>query len=150
MDGQVLWSEEGTTRGDPLAMPTYALATIPLIDDHSGIVCGRCLRCWLSTFHPCLVGSHRILRSRLWIPRKCLQDVARCEGAIPVQGLGAVQVNITSCGRPYLGAPLGSDEEFVTKKVQEWSEQLLDVAITQPHVTFTTFVHGYTGADPGN
>ena len=31
MDGEVLYSSEGTTRGDLLAMPMYALATIPLI-----------------------------------------------------------------------------------------------------------------------
>ena len=32
VDGISLFSEEGTTQGDPLAMPFYALATVPLIN----------------------------------------------------------------------------------------------------------------------
>ena len=37
LDGQVLWPEEGTTQCDPLVMPMYALATILLSDQLSGI-----------------------------------------------------------------------------------------------------------------
>ena len=49
----------------------------------------------------------------------------------------------------YLRIPLGKEKfvkKFVTKKVQEWSEQLLElanIATTQPHATFTAFGHGY-------
>ena len=37
IDGKVLWSEEGTTKGDPPAMPFYAIATVPLINDLSSV-----------------------------------------------------------------------------------------------------------------
>ena len=36
VDGDTLLSQEGTTQGDPLIMPMYALATIPLVKKLKG------------------------------------------------------------------------------------------------------------------
>ena len=75
VDGQVLWSEEGTTQGDPLAMSLYALATIPLIDLLSSI--RDVTQVWYAddasaagVLTPPLgvVGLHQFLRTRLCVP----------------------------------------------------------------------------------
>ena len=58
-------------------------------------------------------------------------------------------VNITSSGRPYLGAPLGSSEfteQFVQEKVNNWISSLSllsDIAKAQPHAAYAAFTHGF-------
>ena len=57
-------------------------------------------------------------------------------------------VNITSDGRPYSGASIGSQEfmeDYVRSKVKIWSSNLAhlsEIAKSQPHASFTALTHG--------
>ena len=57
-------------------------------------------------------------------------------------------VNITTSGRPYLGALIGSEqfvEEFTKSKVDSWVSNialLSEIAKSQPHAAFTALTHG--------
>ena len=59
------------------------------------------------------------------------------------------QINITSEGRPYLGAALGTQEyvrAYVSEKVRKWIDELntlSTIAATQPHAAFAAFIHGF-------
>ena len=56
---------------------------------------------------------------------------------------GGTNMNITTEGRPHLGAPLGTQkfaQQFVTEKVTQWCEELEKLATfadTQPHAAYT-------------
>ena len=120
VDGIVLFSEEGTTQGDPLAMPLYALAITPLIsrlgdisdvvqvwyaDDASAAGSLSSIRSWwdhLSSMGPTF--GYFANASKTWlITKDSLLGKAR-------EIFHDTQVNITSQGRPHLGAPLGSQD----------------------------------------
>ena len=158
VDGQALWSEEGTTQGDPLAMPLYTLATIPLINHLSNI--SDIKQVWyaddasaagtLSSLHSwwndlCHSGPHfgyHANASKTWLITK-EQHISRARELF----MGS-EVNITSQGRPYLGAALGSDEfceQYIIKKVSQWKELVLlaKIATTQPRASFAAFIHGF-------
>ena len=67
-----------------------------------------------------------------------------------VEAFADTDVKVTSTGRPYLGAALGTEEyiqEFVTNKVQQWTgelEQLATISHSQPHAAHAAFTHGMT------
>ena len=154
-----LLSHEGTTQGDPLAMPLYALATKPLIDalkrdnptvkhvwyadDASAGGSISSLKQWwdaISSLGPSF-GYH-VNPSKTWLLTKSnhLQFAQEI--------FGESEVNITSDGRPVLGAAIGTDsfiEEFVSKKVQGWVEEiekLASFADSQPHAAYSSLTHG--------
>ena len=57
-------------------------------------------------------------------------------------------MNVTSYGRPYLGAAIGSREyskTYVESKTNEWLSNvkcLADIALTQPHAAYSALTHG--------
>ena len=73
--------------------------------------------------------------------KECYESVAR-------DIFSDTNVHITTTGRPYLGAPLGSDQyvtEFIQSKVETWKSIVLalsEIAFCQPHVAYSAFTHG--------
>lgn len=131
LGSNTLLSQEGTTQGDPLAMPFYALATKPLIDtlttdtpnlkqiwyadDATAVGKISDLKKWwdnLSKIGPSF--GYFVNPKKSWLVTK--------DGAISIasQTFGDSEVNITTEGRPMLGSPIGKPEftsNFVKGKV---------------------------------
>ena len=156
VDNDVILSQEGTTQGDPLAMAMYGLATIPLIrkldspckqvwyaDDSAAFGSLEQLRSWwdrLTTEGPRF--GYFANSSKTWLITKD-QYLHNAANIFADSG-----VNITSHGRPYLGAPLGPPEfveEYFSSKVEEWTSSitvLSEIAVSQPHAAYSALTHG--------
>ena len=158
IDGDIILSQEGTTQGDPLAMPMYALATLPLIrrltfdvkqvwyaDDAASTGSLENLRKWwdeVSSKGP--LYGYFANASKTWL---VVKDEFRDAGNDLFKGTG---VKITSEGRPHLGAALGCNayvSQFVSEKISEWGKELdllSAIAKTQPHAAYAAYTHGLT------
>ena len=159
VDGSTLFSEEGTTQGDPLAMPFYALATTPLIQYLSNIQVqqtwyaddaaagGKLIhvrKWWEEVVHRGPSFGYFPNPAKTWL----LMVVKNTVAAEAKHIFSNSGIQITSHGRPYLGSPLGSPEfinDFVSEKVSQWKsalENLNEVARSQPHVAYAAFTRG--------
>ena len=156
VSGEVILSEEGTTQGDPLAMPMYALATVPLINQLHGTVdqvwyaddacaCGSIqdLLIWWNQF--CIKGpafGYFVNAPKTWLVSK------ERFHSIATTLFSDTDVQITSAGRSYLGAAIGSNayvQEFVRDKVVGWSAEitrLAKFAQVQPLAAYSALTHG--------
>lgn len=158
-------SEEGTTQGDPTAMPVYALGVSPLLvclaepnvgerertkarqaayaDDMAG--CGTIdqLKIWwdiIIKYGPYL-GYHA-KPSKSWLIVKTeYEEYARNI----FKGTG---LQITTSGKRHLGAVVGTEDfkmEYVTEKVGEWIDELAElekIARVEPHIAYCAYVSG--------
>ena len=126
IDGEVIFSREGTTQGDPLAMPMYAIATIPLIqslpksvtqiwyaDDAAALGSITDLRNWWDNINNLGPSYGYYANSaKTWLVTKdyCLSDA--------VAAFAGTNVNVTSAGHPHLGVALGTHQHTPTNSLQ--------------------------------
>ena len=152
----VILSQEGTTQGDPLSMPLYALSTVPLIkklpssvlqswyaDDASASGQIEHLHTWWNAFSeigPSYGYNPNPLKT--WL-------ITKPAHLTKAQSIFAnSNINITIEGRPHLGAPLGSPsfvQQFVVSKVASCCNELKRlsmIAATQPHAAYAGFTRG--------
>ncbi len=156
VDGTTLSSQEGTTQGDPLAMPMYAIALLPLIrqcnqevkqvwyaDDATAAGRISNLRSWWDKVIE--IGpayGYHINASKTWL---IVKEPHLSAAASTFEN---TQVNITTEGKPHLGAALGTQaysDHYVNHKVQQWSSELKrlsSIANSQPHAAYAALTHG--------
>ena len=158
--GETLFSREGTTQGDPLAMSMFALATVPLIN---AVATKNTTQAWFADDSGC---GGKLQKLRKWWDR--LQSIGPTYGYFPnpiktslvvkqeklddaVQVFGDTQVQITTVGRRYLGGCIGTKEysnEVFNMLVQGWTTEvknLTRIAQSQPHASYAAFTHGLIG-----
>lgn len=157
--GEIL-SQEGTTQGDPLAMPWYSVNTsimiqglrasspdvkqVWLADDSAGGGRIEPLYNWYK--HLSQEGrkyGYLVNGSKSWL---IVKSGLLAEEAERVFG---DEVNITTEGQRHLGAVIGSQEfkdQYCREKVRVWKgeiETLSEIAKSQPHAAYIAFTKGY-------
>ena len=157
--GEIL-SQEGTTQGDPLAMPWYAINTVHMIhslrastpqvkqvwlaDDSTGAGSIESLYQWYKSL--CQEGKkygYIVNGAKSWLIVK-----SREQAEIAKRVFGH-EVNITLEGRRHLGAVIGSNDfkdQYCQEKVEKWlreRESLTEISRSQPHAAYIAFTKGF-------
>ena len=159
IDHEIIYSEEGTTQGDPLAMHVYAVGTLPLIcrlpnsvqhiwfaDDASAGGQLHHLRTWWNSIQE--IGpefGYFSNAEKSWLIVK--EDyLPRAESVF-----GGTGINISVQGKNHLGAPLGTDafaKSFISAKVEKWVEEIKHLSViaeSQPHAAYSAMTNGLVG-----
>ena len=157
IDGETIQSNEGTSQGDPLAMPMYALGILPLIrkleavtkqvwyadDAAAGGSIQKLREWWDKTTAIAPNYGYIVNPSKTWLLVK-EEHLAEAESVYR-----DTDIQITSTGQKYLGSCVGNSnlfkETFVKKKVEQWKKQiekLTQIASSQPHVAYCAFKYG--------
>ena len=159
LGGSELHSTEGTTQGDPFAMPVYAVGLttlLPLIkstievkhvayaDDLGGLGKLIEIRSWwdnVCKFGPLLGYYPEPSKSWLIVKEELAADA--------MQIFHDTEIKITTEGRKYLGGFIGKPEaryQYAQELVSKWIKEvqiLSKIAKCEPQTAYTAFVSGY-------
>ena len=159
--GLEISSCEGTTQGDPLAMPVYAIGVTPLLDyikprngastrhaafadDFAGAGDLRAVREWwdLVVEHGPKLGYYPNAEKSWLIIKPDRNEEAK-------ELFGNTNINITTQGRKYLGGYIGEadgEKEYSKKLVDKWCDQIVTlskIARCEPQAAYAAFVGGF-------
>ena len=153
-------SQEGTTQGDNLAMPFYALGTTTLLnflkanvtsirqvwlaDDATAAGKLKPLKDWWSAViaEGAKIG-YNVNEAKSWL---IIKNPEMLQEAKTLFHDTAIKFTVED--KRHLGASLGSNSfrvQYVSEKVNTWCkevEKLSEFAKTQPHAAFSAFIHG--------
>ena len=157
--GEILL-QEGTTQGDPLAMPWYSVNTSIMIQSLRLNV-PEVKQVWLADDS---AGGGRLINLYSWYKHleeegkkfgylvngpKCWLIVKSQELAKEARQIFGKEVNITTEGKHHLGAVIGSKDykdEYCRDKVQRWRQDitsLAEIAKSQPHAAYIALTKAY-------
>ena len=153
-------SQEGTTQGDPLAMPWYSVNTSIMIQSLR-LNIPDVKQVWLADDS---AGGGRLINLYSWFKHleeegkkfgylvngpKCWLIVKSQELAEEARQIFGKEVNITTEGKRHLGAVIGSKDykdEYCRDKVQRWRQDIIflaEIAKSQPHAVYIALTKAY-------
>ena len=158
--GKELLSAEGTTQGDPLAMPAYGVSILPLLilikgaendvkhvayaDDIGGGAKLRSLKNWwdrIGEFGPKIGYFPKACKSWLVVKEDKLQEAEEI--------FAGTEIKITAEGRRYSCGFVGTEagaHKYVGELLEEWLEELKNlttIARTEPQAAYAAFTSGF-------
>ena len=158
---EFIWSEEGATQGDPVAMDMYAVATSPLVNRLANSLDSSTLQAWFAD-DSAACGKLQTIKS--WWDQICHLGPAygyypnASKTVLIVKGLenlpcakslfSQTGIKITTEGERHLGAVIGSEEfknRYINAKVQGWVEdvkELASIAEDEPQSAYCAYTNG--------
>ena len=160
--GLEIASKEGTTQGDPVAMPLYAIGILPLIKTAIQKLADKNMQVKMVAYAVDITGAGKLCNLKVWWNTISYYGpflgyhlnagkswlIVKPEKAVEADRIFAdSMINVTCEGRKHLGAVIGSElfkNSFVDNLVDEWIDEiklLSKISSTEPHTAYSAYIN---------